>query len=142
MAKSTGPRLPSAPAHTKFDPLTGTDYVRFKAPGAHRSLCGHVLAPDGGEINAEIEGDLVRIQAEQGGRVYTVPRRDVEGLHGKGLIRAQESRDKQSRRRPLRQKKALRPRDLPYLRAVPPTLRPDPGTPTPLRLVKCGPAPD
>ncbi len=128
------------PAHPKYAPLTGTDYVCFKAPGAYRSQLGHVLAPKGGERNAEIEGDEVRIPAEQGGRVYLVPRGDVEVLHGKSLMRAQESGEKKSRSRPLRQKKALRPSDLPYLRAVPQSNRPDPGSPAPLRLVHCGPA--
>ena len=112
MTKSDGPRLPYA--HPKYDPLTGTDYVRFKPPGARFSLLERP-APEGAEVNAEIKGDEVRVRAERGGRVYTVPRSVVETLSGKALTAslrrsrrrtrtwpidaAQEAREK--RRRPV-----------------------------------------
>jgi hypothetical protein len=120
--------------------LTGTDFVRFKPPGAHRSLCGYVLATEGTERNAEIEGDTVRVQAEHGSRVYIVPRSDVEALHGKVLDKAKATKDKP--RRPLRSKRTKR-HGAPFFRtliASPPSEIARLGAPTPLGIVKCGPA--
>jgi hypothetical protein len=108
MSKSEGPRLPSpgsdagsdatgTPAHTKHEPLSGADYVRFKPPGARCSFTGYVLAPEGGPLDAEITGDSVRIQEERTARLYTVPRSNVKALHGRALDQAKEKNDKPRR---------------------------------------------
>lgn len=75
-------------AHPKYPPLTAANFVRFTPPGARRSLLGDVVAPEGVEVGAEIEGDQVTVRAVPSGRLYTVPRSGVHVLHGRALERA------------------------------------------------------
>lgn len=106
MPKDTRPSSPR-PAFPKYEPVTGTNLIKFLPPGGKRKILGYAVAPDGADPEAEILGDVLKVQAKDTARIYdNVPRADIEVLHGKKLMKATAEKDPQPRRRRPRAKSA------------------------------------